>query len=75
MIKYKVGDCVSWNSEAGRVRGKIKRIHRKPFNLSGKDGTKYKRHASKEDVVYEIKSNKSDHLAYHYGRTLRKVKC
>ena len=29
MVKtFKVGDRVSWNSEAGQVRGKIVKVHR-----------------------------------------------
>ena len=29
MVKtFKVGDRVSWNSEAGRVQGKIVKVHR-----------------------------------------------
>jgi Hypervirulence associated proteins TUDOR domain len=33
--KFKVGDHVSWNSEAGRVRGKIVRVHIKDVNYKG----------------------------------------
>jgi hypothetical protein len=32
----KVGDHVSWNSEAGRVRGRIVRVHRTDVNHSGR---------------------------------------
>jgi hypothetical protein len=32
---FKVGDRVSWNSEAGRVRGRIVRVHRKDVNYKG----------------------------------------
>jgi Hypervirulence associated proteins TUDOR domain len=36
MVKtFKVGDHVSWNSEAGRVRGKIVKVHRRAVNYKG----------------------------------------
>ena len=63
---FKVVDHVSWNSEAGRVRGTILRVHRKDVNYKG-----YVHHASAEDPQYEIKSDKTDHVALHKGRALR----
>ncbi|MCC7400210.1 MAG: DUF2945 domain-containing protein [Chitinophagaceae bacterium] len=63
--KFKVGDHVSWNSEAGRVSGIITRAHTKDFNYKG-----YTHHASDEDPQYEIKSDKSDHIAAHKGSAL-----
>jgi hypothetical protein len=63
---FKVGDHVSWNSEAGRVSGHIVRMHTKDVNYKG-----YVHHASKEDPQYEIKSDKTDHVALHKGRALR----
>ena len=66
---FKVGDHVSWNSEAGRVAGTIVKVHRKDLNYKG-----YTHHATREDPQYEIKSDKSDHLALHKtsALTLRK---
>jgi Hypervirulence associated proteins TUDOR domain len=64
----KVGDHVSWNSEAGRVRGKIVRVHIKDVNYKG-----YVHHASADDPQYEIKSDKTDHVALHRGRILRRL--
>ena len=66
--KFKVGDKVSWNSEAGRVSGTITKIHRQDFNHKG-----YTHHASKEEPQYEIKSNKTDHIAAHKGSALTKL--
>jgi hypothetical protein len=66
--KLKVGDKVSWNSEAGRVAGTIIKIHVKDFNYKG-----YVHHATKEDPQYEIKSSKSDHIAAHKGSALTKI--
>ena len=65
---FKVGDHVSWNSEAGRVRGRIVREHTKDVNYKG-----YVPHASREDPQYEIKSDKTQHVALHKGRTLRRL--
>ena len=66
--KFKVGDKVSWNSEAGRVSGTIIKIHTKDFNYKG-----YTHHATKEEPQYEIKSNKTDHIAAHKGSALTKL--
>jgi hypothetical protein len=64
--KFKVRNHVSWNSEAGRVRGRIIKVHTKDVNYKG-----YVHHASKDDPQYEIKSDKTDHIAMHKGRALR----
>jgi hypothetical protein len=65
--KFKVGDHVSWNSEAGHVSGTIVKIHKKDFDYKG-----YTHHASKEDPQYEIKSDKTDHIAVHKTGALSK---
>lgn len=65
--KFKVGDHVKWNSEAGHVSGKITKIHTSDFDYKG-----YTHHASKDDPQYEIKSDKSDHVAVHKGSALSK---
>ncbi len=65
-MALKVGDHVSWNSEAGRVRGSITKVHTKNVNYKG-----YVHHASHDDPQYEIKSDKSDHVALHKGKALR----
>jgi hypothetical protein len=65
---FKIGDHVSWNSEAGRVRGTILRMHTKDVNYKG-----YVHHASPDDPQYEIKSDKTDHVALHRGRVLRRL--
>jgi hypothetical protein len=66
---FKRGDHVEWNSEAGRVRGTIQKKVTSEILFKG-----YKRHASKEEPQYIIKSDKTDHLAIHKGSALRKVK-
>ena len=65
---FKVRDHVSWNSEAGRVRGRIVRAHRMDVTYKG-----YIHHASADDPQYEIKSDKTDHVALHKGRALRRL--
>jgi hypothetical protein len=66
--KFKIGDHVSWNSEAGHVSGKIIK-HKKDFQYKG-----YTHHASSEEPQYEIKSDRSDHIAVHKGGALKLVK-
>lgn len=65
---FKIGDKVSWNSEAGHVSGKIIKIHTKDFNYKG-----YTHHANPDEPQYEIKSNKTDHIATHKGSALTKI--
>jgi Hypervirulence associated proteins TUDOR domain len=64
--RFKVGDHVTWNSEAGRVSGRIVKVHAKDVDYKG-----YVHHASKDDPQYEIKSDKTDHVALHKGAALR----
>jgi hypothetical protein len=66
---FKVGDHVTWNSEAGWVSGTIVRVHTENFSFKG-----YTRHASPDDPQYEIKSDKTDHIAMHKGGALSKVR-
>jgi Hypervirulence associated proteins TUDOR domain len=66
--RFKAGDHVSWNSEAGRVRGTIVRVHTKDVNYKG-----YVHHASKDAPQYEIKSDKTDHVALHKASALRRI--
>jgi len=66
--KFKIGDHVSWKSEAGRVSGRIIKVHTKDFNYKG-----YTHHAAKDEPQYEIKSDKSDHIAAHKGSALTKL--
>jgi Hypervirulence associated proteins TUDOR domain len=66
--KFTVGDHVVWNSEAGRVTGTIIRAHRKNVEFKG-----YTHHATPDDPQYEIKSDKSDHIALHKGSALKRL--
>jgi hypothetical protein len=66
--RFKIGDHVSWNSEAGRVSGTIIAIHTRDFDYKG-----HTHHASEDDPQYEIKSDKTDHIAAHKGRALERT--
>ncbi len=66
--RFKVGDRVSWNSEAGRVSGRIVRVHSRDVNWKG-----YVHHASRDVPQYEIKSDKTEHVALHKGSALRRL--
>jgi hypothetical protein len=63
-----VGDHVSWNSEAGQVSGTITKVHTADFQYKG-----HTRRASKDDPQYEIRSDKTDHVAAHKGGALTKL--
>ena len=67
--EFKRDDHVEWNSEAGRVRGTIRRKVTREIVFKG-----YRRHASKEEPQYIIQSDKTDHLAIHKGAALKKIK-
>ncbi|MGH8200221.1 MAG: DUF2945 domain-containing protein [Steroidobacteraceae bacterium] len=63
--RFKIGDHVTWNSEAGRVSGTIIVIHTSDF-----DYKEHVHHASENEPQYEIKSDKTDHIAAHKGSAL-----
>lgn len=67
--QFEAGDHVSWNSEAGRVSGTIVKVHKKDFNYKG-----YTHHATADEPQYEIKSDKTDHIAAHKGSALSLLK-
>ena len=66
--RFKIGDRVSWNSEAGRVSGTIIRVHTQNVDYKG-----YTHHATPKSPQYEIKSSKTDHVAMHKGSVLTKI--
>lgn len=66
--KFKIGDHVTWNSEAGHVSGKIIKVHTKDVEYKG-----YTHHASLNEPQYEIKSDKTDHIAMHKEAALQKT--
>ena len=66
---FHIGDHVSWNSEAGRVSGVIVRVHTRNFDVNG-----YTHHGSAEAPQYEIKSSKTEHVAFHKGSALTRLR-
>ncbi len=66
--KFKVGDHVRWNSEAGHVTGHITKVHTQDTEFMGRT-----RHASPDQPQYEIKSDKTDHVAMHKESALGRV--
>ena len=67
--RFKIGDHVTWNSEAGRVGGRIVKVHVQDVEWKG-----YTHHATANEPQYEIKSDKTDHIALHKGPALRKLR-
>ncbi len=68
MAKFKVGDHASWNSEAGRVSGKISKIHTSDFDYKG-----HPRRASMDEPQSKIESDNTDHIAAHKESALTKI--
>jgi hypothetical protein len=66
--RFERGDHVSWNSEAGRVSGRITRVVTSEIEFKG-----HTVHASPDEPQYEIKSDKTEHVAMHKGSALTKL--
>lgn len=62
---FHVGDHVRWNSEAGYVSGTIIAVHTRDTDYKG-----HTRRCTVDDPQYEIKSDKTDHIAMHKGSAL-----
>ena len=65
---FTVGDHVGWNSEAGHVSGRIVKVHTSDFAYKG-----HTHRASDDDPQYEIKSDKTDHIAAHKSSALKRL--
>lgn len=68
MAKFAVGDHVGWNSEAGRVSGHIIRVHLADFDYKG-----HRHRATPDDPQYEIRSDRTEHIAAHKERALTRL--
>ncbi len=66
--RFRKGDHVSWNSEAGRVSGRIVKVITSEIQFKG-----YTVHASDDEPQYEIKSDETDHIAMHKGSALTRL--
>ncbi len=69
MANLRIGNLVAWNSEACRVTGVIISKITSAVVFKG-----YRRHASRAEPQYLIKSDKTDHIAIHKGTALRKIR-
>lgn len=67
--RFVVGDHVRWNSEAGWVSGTIVKVHTSDFDYKG-----HTHRASEDSPQYEIKSDKTDHIAAHRGAVLQRIR-
>lgn len=65
---FKVGDHVRWNSEAGHVSGTIIQVHTRDTSYKG-----HLRRCSEEDPQYEIRSDRTGHIAMHKGAVLHRI--
>jgi hypothetical protein len=65
---FKVGDHVRWNSEAGHVSGHITKVHTRDTEYKG-----HMRRCSPDDPQYEIRSDRTEHIAMHRGAVLEKI--
>lgn len=68
MAEFSVGDHVRWNSEAGHVTGVVIRVHTRDVDWHG-----YVHHCTVDDPQYEIRSDRTDHIALHKGRALDRI--
>jgi hypothetical protein len=66
--QFAIGDRVWWNSEAGHVEGVIIKKHTHDVEYKG-----HVHHCTESDPQYEIKSDKTDHIAMHKGDALTKL--
>lgn len=66
--KFKIDDHVRWNSEAGHVSGRIIKVHTRDTEYKG-----HPRRCTEEYPQYEIKSDKTEHIAMHKRAALHKI--
>ena len=59
--RFKV--CPRLELEAGRVSGRIIKVHTADFDYKG-----HTHHATPDQPQYEIRSDKTDHVAAHLAR-------
>ena len=65
---FKVGDHVRWNSEAGHVSGHVIKVRARDTQYKG-----HTHHCTADDPQYEIRSDKTDHVAMHKGSALYRI--
>ena len=62
---FTIGDHVTWNSEAGIVSGRIIAVHTREVLWKG-----YVHHATPGEPQYEIRSDRTEHVALHKASAL-----
>ncbi len=67
--KFKTGDRVRWNSEAGHIEGEVIKVHTSDTEFKGRH-----RPASKDEPQYEVRSDKTGATAMHREDALEKHK-
>lgn len=66
---FRRGEHVTWNSEAGRIRGVVLKKVVSDFPFKG-----YVHHASHCEPQYLIRSDKTGHIAIHKGQALTRLR-
>ncbi|WP_432127207.1 DUF2945 domain-containing protein [Streptomyces sp. bgisy082] len=66
--RFSVGDHVRWNSEVGYVEGVIIEKHTKDVEYKGRT-----RRCSEDDPQYEVRSDRTGHVAMHKTGALTKL--
>ena len=66
--QFHVGDHVTGTRQAGEVSGTITRVHTSDVEYKG-----HNRRASQDEPQYEIKSDRTDHIAAHKGSALHRI--
>lgn len=66
--EFDVGDHVGWKSEAGPVSGTIVRVHTRDVDYKG-----HMHRCTPDDPQYEIRSDRTDHVALHRGDVLHRI--
>lgn len=66
--QFDSGDHVSWDFESGRVSGISIRVHTRDFTYKS-----HTRRASLDEPQYEIKSDKTDHIAAYKESALTRI--
>jgi hypothetical protein len=66
--EYKVGDHVSWDWASDHIRGTVVKVHSSDIDFKGRIY-----HASEDEPVFEVESDKTEQTAIHKGSALKKA--
>lgn len=66
--EFRIGDHVTWNSEAGHVRGRVIKGHTGNAAYRG-----YTHQASENAPQQEMKSDRTNHIAIHKGTAMQEL--